>query len=146
MNGFDPMSKLEIRGVKIVAIHKGKLAIVKQTRAGKKQQTYELPGGRVENSEELVCGAIRELKEETGLIADHLIELGTYNVPASPITITIYFTNSIVDEANQNLDADEEIEVLYVDIEEAFNKIANATWNDPRLGIGLILARSRGLI
>ncbi|WP_165921080.1 NUDIX hydrolase [Paenibacillus albiflavus] len=140
------MNKLVIRGVKIVAIYKGKLVIVKQSRAGKNQQTYELPGGRVEHSEELVCGAIRELKEETGLITDHLIELGTYNVPASPITITLYFTNSIVGEANQMLDADEDIEVLYVDIQEAFNKIANATWNDPRLGIGLILARSQRLI
>ncbi|MFE5317848.1 NUDIX hydrolase [Paenibacillus sp. NPDC056579] len=140
------MDKVEIRGAKIVVIHNNQLVVVKQSRAGKKGPTYELPGGRIEKHEDIAAGAIRELREETGLISKELIPLGTFSIPTSPIVITLFFTNKIIGKVEQNLDADEDIEVIYVSIDEAFKKIANHTWTDSRLAIGLFLARARGLL
>jgi len=140
------MINLQILGAKLVVIYKEKLVLVKQTRAGKSGPTFELPGGRIENGENSYNGAIRELREETGLIAADLFELGTYTIPGSPVVIKLWFTNSIVGEERQRLDIDEDIEVLYVDVDEAFRNVANGTWTDARLGIGLILARAGGRI
>ncbi|MNI44298.1 ADP-ribose pyrophosphatase [compost metagenome] len=135
-----------IQGVKIVTVHKEKLVVVKQSRNRSTQPTIELPGGRTNSNEDLVTGAIRELREETGLISNELIELGTFSIPKSPIVITLFFTDKIVGETLQELDVDEDIEVLYVDMQEAFMKIMNGEWPDTRLAMGLILARSRSLI
>lgn len=137
---------MSVYGVKVVALYKNKIVIVKQFREGKKRFTYELPGGRLENNEDLREGALRELSEETGLVAGSLIELGTFTVPKSPVVITLFFTNDIIEVQNQQLDKDEDIHVLFVEPEEAFGHIGSGKWQDTRLGFGLILARANGLI
>jgi len=45
--------------VKIVAIYKEKLIIVKQLRESNQGYTFELPGGKVNENEEIRLGAIR---------------------------------------------------------------------------------------
>ncbi|MCR8635506.1 MULTISPECIES: NUDIX hydrolase [Paenibacillus] len=137
---------MKVYGVKVVALYKNKLVIVKQFREGKKRFTYELPGGRIENNEDLKEGARRELSEETGLVAGSLIELGTFSIPKSPVVITLFFTNDIVELQNQQLDKDEDIHVLFIDVAEAFAHVASGKWQDTRLGFGLVLARSNGLL
>ncbi|MDF2959709.1 MAG: hypothetical protein K0S39_1444 [Paenibacillus sp.] len=137
---------MSVHGVKVVTLYKNKLVIVKQFREGKKRFTYELPGGRLEQNEDLREGARRELSEETGLVAGNLIELGTFSIPKSPVVITLFFTNDIIEVQNQQLDQDEDIHVLFVDAAEAFTHIGSGKWQDTRLGFGLILARSNGLI
>ena len=132
--------------VKVVTVYKGKLIIVKQFRDSTQEYTYELPGGKVNGNEEIRIGAIRELEEETGLVTNELIELGAFKVPAGNILTTLFFTNNIINRTTQSLDSDELIEVIDIDIETAFKKIGNGEWKDYRLGIGLILARTRGLI
>jgi ADP-ribose pyrophosphatase len=134
------------QAVKVVAIHNNKLVIVKQFREGKKKFTYELPGGRIEGDEDLKAGALRELSEETGLVAGSLTELCTYRIPKSPVAVTLFFTDHIVKVQHQNLDTDEDIFVLYVDVDDALTYIGNGTWPDVRMGIGLILARANGYI
>ncbi|PZE19580.1 NUDIX hydrolase [Paenibacillus xerothermodurans] len=137
---------MQTRAVKVVAIHNNKLVIVKQFREGKRKFTYELPGGRIEHAEQPRQGALRELSEETGLIAGSLKELGTYRVANNPVVVTLYFTDHIIRQQQQHLDNDEQIYVLYVNVDDALKYVGNGTWPDVRLGIGLILARAKGLI
>lgn len=75
-----------------------------------------------------------------------LVELGTICMPSGTIQSTLYFTNNIALQNKQVLDWDEHIEIVETTIEEAFEKIGSNEWKDPRLGIELVLARSRGLI
>lgn len=135
-----------IQAAKIVVLYQGRLVLVKQTRKGKSHPTFELPGGRIHLQESILEGARRELREETGLIAQDLAELGTYTIPSSPIAVTLFYTNAILEQTEQQLDADEDIEVVHVDIAEAFRNIGSGIWPDTRLGFGLLLARAKGLL
>ncbi|OPA73754.1 hypothetical protein BVG16_27090 [Paenibacillus selenitireducens] len=132
--------------VKVLAIHEHKLVLVYQYRKELQSNTLELPGGKVKDNENPYDGAIRELAEETGLFSQELIELGTFLVPPGSVAVTLFFTNQIHLVQDQRLDDDEHIDIVYVDIEDAFLKVASGEWSDTRLGMGLILARSRGLL
>lgn len=55
---------------KVVAIYKEELIIVKQLRNSSQGHTYELPGEKINENEEIKQGATRELKEETELVTN----------------------------------------------------------------------------
>jgi ADP-ribose pyrophosphatase len=139
-------AKPQIHAAKIVVLHQDRLVLVKQTRRGRSHPTFELPGGRMHTDESIEEAACRELREETGLVTDKLTELGTFSIPTSPITVTLFFTNAIQGAGAQQLDPDEDIEVVYVETAEAFRNIGSGIWPDTRLGFGLLLARARGLL
>lgn len=62
---------MEINTVGVVILNGTKVLLVKHGEAGKHiTGTYGLPAGRLEENEEYIDAAIRELYEETGLIAD----------------------------------------------------------------------------
>lgn len=59
-----------VPSIGVLVIEKDNVLLVKHTpKAAHLTGTYGLPAGRLEPNEELVDGAARELKEETGLVA-----------------------------------------------------------------------------
>ena len=77
----------------ILAIDDGHVILVEQHRAPINAQCIELPAGLVgdeEDGEEIETAAIRELEEETGYRAAHMVELGRFY--ASPGMSSEYFT------------------------------------------------------
>ena len=69
----------------ILAIDEGHVILVEQYRMALKAQSLELPAGLVGDEEEgegIEAAAIRELEEETGYRAEHMIDLGRFH--ASP--------------------------------------------------------------
>jgi ADP-ribose pyrophosphatase len=70
----------------------GRIHFVRQHRYALNEWTIEMPAGKVDPGETAEQAARRELHEETCLLADNLIDLGTYgsSVNVSPVTTTIF--------------------------------------------------------
>lgn len=77
----------------ILAIDEGSVILVEQYRAPLGANCLELPAGLVgdeQEGEEIEVAAIRELEEETGYRATHMVDLGRFY--ASPGMSSEYFT------------------------------------------------------
>src|SRR5689334_2259168 len=97
-----------------------KVIMVKQYRHGIGEESIELPGGVVEEAESIEEGMKRELLEETGYVFEKLEFLG--NISANPSTTSnlmhMFLATGGEKIAEQNLDEAEEVEVLYMTIDE----------------------------
>ncbi len=110
-----------------------KVVLVKQYRCSVYDITVELPTGKLNEGEDPMEGAIRELKEETGYKAES-IEFYMDNWPAVGYcneVIHIYLAKGLKKE-NQNLDEDEFINVFEVDIKELKEAILNNKYIDSK--------------
>src|SRR5512142_609840 len=105
----------------IVALTKdGNVVLVKQYRHGVCDVLLEFPGGVVEDGEDPIDGAKRELLEETGYKASDLIEIAKlYPNPALQTnTLYCFLALEVVKVSEQNLDAGEDIEVQLMPLDE----------------------------
>ena len=113
---------LEFRSwANILALTKnGEVVLVKQYRHGVCKALLEFPGGVVEDGEDPVEGAKRELLEETGYVASSVIQVGKlYPNPALQSNALYCFLALDAEKvSDQNLDAGEDIEVHLMPLEE----------------------------
>ncbi len=132
----------------VVALNAGKLVVIAQYRKAIDSISYELPGGKIDEGESYEQAARRELLEETGLVCGELHFLGTANSYACLVDSRthLFFTRDILEQREQNLDADESISVEFHEVEAVFAAIENGTWCDPELSHGILLARLKGMI
>ena len=118
---FEPMV-FEFRSwANVLAITKNnEVVLVKQYRHGVQEVLLELPGGVVDDGENPLAGAKRELMEETGFAAGNIIEVGRiYPNPAIQHNQLFCFLATDVEmTGEQHLDDTEEIEVLLVPLDE----------------------------
>jgi 8-oxo-dGTP pyrophosphatase MutT (NUDIX family) len=105
----------------IVALTKnGEVVLVKQYRHGVCDVLWEFPGGVVEDDEDPVEGAKRELLEETGYASSNLIQIARLYPNPALQTNTLYCFLALDAEkvGGQNLDAGEDIEVDLVPLDK----------------------------
>jgi len=111
-----------------VAITKNnEVVLVKQYRHGVQKNLLELPGGVVDEGEDPLAGAQRELMEETGYSADNFVEVGRiYPNPAiQENTLFCYLATNVELTGEQHFDETEEIEVHLVKLDELLDMVRN---------------------
>lgn len=116
----------KIDAVIIVATHieMNKLVVIKQFRVPLNDYVYELPAGLIDSGEDFEKTVRRELKEETGL---ELVDIdysfskekAYVSTGMTDESVALVYCRCIGDVSKENLEADEDIEALLLDKEEA---------------------------
>jgi ADP-ribose pyrophosphatase len=119
----------------------GNVVLVRQYRLPAEQALLEIPAGGVDPGESPEGAAQRELREETGYRAGTLDPIGGFFV--SPGYATEYIHLFLARDLNEDAlrgDADEEIEIVRMPLEEAVRLVDMGEIQDGKTIIGLLLA------
>ncbi|MBQ7847160.1 MAG: NUDIX hydrolase [Clostridia bacterium] len=128
----------------------GDVILEKQYRYAVGETLIEIPAGKLDSAEENPYeAALRELREETGIIPDELIELGIYY--GSPAImgekIHMYMARGL-QFGKDDLDADEFLEVFTIPLQRAVELVLQGKITDGKTQTALLRAKmmiERGL-
>jgi ADP-ribose pyrophosphatase len=122
----------------IVAIHEGHVVLVRQLREPARKPLLELPAGTLEQDEEPLASAQRELAEEVGLTGGRWRELGGFWT--SPGFLREYMHVFVAEELEAGAaepDEDEEVEIVRWPVDEIERRIDEL--DDAKTIAGLLL-------
>lgn len=128
-------------GITVVALpNPEEVVLVRQFRYPIGKATWELPAGRLNIGEDPLQGAKRELKEETGFIANQMESLGiVYPAPGYCSEVLYFFkATDLVDDVI-NPDEDEIIELKIFEIKQAWQMVKDGEIRDAKSIAGLSL-------
>lgn len=114
---------------------------VRQIREIIDEETLELPAGLINEKEEPVQTALRELEEEVGLKANKIEFLGDYYSSSGFTNERVYaFYASDLSLGKQNTDEDEEINSIEkIPMEKCFEMLKNNEFKHASLNVALSL-------
>ena len=116
------------------------LLMVRQYRHAVRGDLLEIPAGKLERAEEPVECARRELLEEVGYKAEHMIKLAEfYNSPGySDERFFLYLGKDLSPEEGES-EPYEFLEVVKIDLNEALSMISHGSIRDAKSIIGITL-------
>lgn len=125
----------------IVPVIGDSVILVQQYRQAAGKYLLELPAGSVEDYETPLECAFREVEEEIGMKATSMEKLTEFYVSPGFLTEKMYlYLATELTESEQNLDEDENISIVKMSFDEAFEKIRNNEIDDAKTMLGLIFA------
>jgi ADP-ribose pyrophosphatase len=116
----------------------GRVCLVRQYRHGIADFLWEIPAGKLDPGEAPEACAVRELAEETGVRAGRWTPLGRF-LPAPGIfteVIHLYMARDLTVGAPAP-DADEELEIQWLPLQEAAGMVLRGEWNDGKTALAL---------
>ena len=116
----------------------GRVCLVRQYRHGVTDFLWEIPAGKLDTGEAPQACAMRELAEETGVTARRWTSLGQY-LPAPGIfteVIHLYLARDL-NVGTPAPDADEELEIQWLPMADAADKVLRGEWNDGKTALAL---------
>lgn len=130
-------------GVCILAMKENQIILVKQFRYPNKIETLEIPAGKLEQNEDPKACAFRELEEETNHRAKDMKRIMKV-LPSPGYTSEWLYLYEAIDfqEVDDSLECDEDefIDIIYMDIEEAYQKVLDGTIVDAKTVIAIMYA------
>lgn len=122
----------------------GTVALVRQYRHAAGIFMLEVPAGSLEIDEDPLTGAIRELEEEVGVVAENVELITEFYVSPGFLTekMYVYLATSLTETA-QNLDGDEIIDIERIPLAVAVEMSRDGRIEDAKSIIGLMMAGSK---
>ena len=134
----------KVDAVVILAYHKEekKLVAIRQFRIPLNNYVYELPAGLIDNNDDIISTVKRELKEETGLDLEEVIEnkMGKklYLSPGmTDESVSLVYCTCSGKISDENLEEDEDIETILLSKEDAIKIINSGERCDIKLFMAL---------
>lgn len=122
----------------------GTVALVRQYRHPAGDYLLEIPAGSLEDGEDPLAGAARELEEEIGVTAANLERIAEFYVSPGFLTEKMYvFLATELTETGQQLEDDELIEIQRIPLTEAAHLARTGQIQDAKTIIGLLAAEAR---
>ena len=120
----------------------GNLLLVRQYRHAAMEDMLELPAGVLEPNEDPILSAGRELREETGMAANNLLELGKFYLAPGYSTelMTVFLATDLYPNPLAP-DADEFLEVEKIPLAEALSIAEAGKMPDAKTLAALLMAR-----
>jgi len=143
-NGIKSVREVVIHpgGVVILALHNNKIVTVSQYRYAISENSIELPAGRLEKDENVLSCAKRELREETGFVAQKWTDLGCIHTTPGICNEKLYlFIAQNLEFVGTDFDKDEVIDIKEYSIPEFFDMIDNGLITDSKTICALFKAR-----
>ncbi len=125
-------------GVGIVPVVDGNIILIRQFRISIERELIELPAGRLEDGEEPMSCAARELEEEIGYRAGKLIPIASYfaSVGNSNERMQLFLALDL-EKTERRLESDERIREVVMPLEIVKDKLAKQEFEDSKTIIGL---------
>lgn len=124
--------------------HDGQLIFVSQQRLGAGKVLLEFPAGVMEANEDPAFCAARELREETGFAPGKLVKLGEAHLtPGYCTELMHFFFASQLYPAPLEADDDESLEVVFMEVRDAFALARQGSAFDSKTLAALFLAQEQ---
>ena len=129
----------------VVAVDdKQRVCLVRQYRHGITDFLWEVPAGKLDPGEAPHVCAVRELAEETGVSAARWSSLGTFLPAPGIFTEVIHlFLAQDLDVGAAAPDADEDLELQWLPLNAAVDRVLRCEWNDGKTALALWRAQYR---
>ena len=119
--------------------------MIRQYRFATGGEILEIPAGKLDPGEPPEVCAARELTEETGYRAGRLEKLGAiWTSPGFTDEVIHLYAAFELEEAEQQLEPDEIIELVPMTLSEALRRVRETAVFDAKSSVALLLAADRG--